>query len=253
MILGLKTGVIEKIVGQAVDAVLPPRCIVSGELVEKQGMMAPESWRALNFISDPYCQCCGYPFDFEVESKVLCAVCLQDKPLFETARAALVYDDASRHMILKFKHADQTHAVYAFLPWLERVGAAMLAKADYIIPVPLHRTRLLKRRYNQAALMARALTARTGVTDLLDALQRRRATPIQGYLNYSERRKNVKNAFTVNLKHGLKLKGKTVVLVDDVYTTGATVDECTKALLKAGVAAVHILTIARVVKPGIGN
>src|SRR5690554_5087129 len=143
---------------RAVDAILPPRCLVTGDVVDRQGMVAPQVWRGLRFISEPLCKCCGFPFEFAVEGEALCANCLTRPPVFASARAPLVYDDVSREMILKFKHADQTHAVHAFLPWLRRAGAEMLERADVLVPVPLHRFRLLQRRYNQAALIAQALS-----------------------------------------------------------------------------------------------
>lgn len=235
--------------GRVIDAVLPPRCLVTGEIVGIQGTVAPQIWKNLNFINDPQCDCCGFPFPFAAESGALCAGCLGQTPVFASARAALAYDDASRQMILKFKHADQTHAVQAFLPWLRRAGAQMLEKADIIVPVPLHPFRLLQRRYNQAALLAQALAKSSGLPYIPEALRRSRATPSQGHLGYKERQKNVKNAFTVPPRQVPVLQGKTVILVDDVYTTGATAKECTKALLAADARAVHILAIARVVRP----
>jgi len=243
---------------QAVDTVLPPRCIVSGNIVDQQGMIDPHIWRELSFISDPLCTCCGYPFDFALSpdsashnaaNDVLCASCLGNRPVFNSARAALVYDDVSRDMVLKFKHADHTYAVHAFVPWLCRVGEDMLARADYIVPVPLHRFRLLQRRYNQAALIAAVLAKGCGLQSLPEVLKRRRATASQGHMNYKERRKNVRNAFAVPETAYPVIAGKNIVLVDDVYTTGATVKECTKALLKAGAAEVHVLAVARVVRP----
>ena len=234
---------------KAVDAILPPRCVVTGAVVDRPGMVDPAVWRELRFIGDPLCDCCGFPFDFAVAAEgALCAACLADRPVYASARAALVYDDASRGLILKFKHADQTHAVHAFLPWLKRAGAGMLEDADFAVPVPLHRFRLLQRRYNQAALIAQALAKECSLAYLPDSLQRHKATPSQGYLGYKERQKNVKNAFTVPDRYQLLLKGKTILLVDDVYTTGATAKECAKALLKAGAGKVHILAVARVVR-----
>ena len=151
-------------------------------------------------------------------------------------------------MILGFKHADQTHAARAFVPWLKNAGAEMLEEADVLIPVPLHRWRLLKRRYNQSAIIAHYLAKDMNIPVLHEGLIRTRATPTQGHLNFEQRRKNVKRAFVVNERYLSDIKGKKVVLIDDVYTTGATVKECTKALKRAGVKEVHILTLARVAR-----
>jgi len=237
------------LIHRLVDLILPPRCLVSGGIVDSPGKIAPQAWATLRFIGAPYCEVCGYPFDFEVEKEALCAACLRERPLYASARTALIYDDASRGVILKFKHGDRTDGAQTLAAWLARAGAAQLAAAAVILPVPLHRWRLLRRRYNQAALLAQALAKSSGRACMVDALVRRRATAIQGHKGFRERHRNVKNAFAVHPKRLAGLQGKTVVLVDDVYTSGATIKECTKALLDAGVAAVHVLTVARVVKP----
>lgn len=236
--------------GAVVDAVLPPRCLVSGDVVAEQGMVAPAVWGELNFIGAPLCACCGYPFEFATEGEALCGACLRESPPFSAARAALAYDDASRGMILKFKHGDQMHAALTFYPWMERAGRDLLVQAEMVTPVPLHRWRLLKRRYNQAAILAQGLAKRAGKPCVNDILLRHRATPSQGHLNFKERRRNVKRAFVLNPKRADAVKGKNILLIDDVYTTGATVGECVNALLKAGAAGVNVLTLARVVKPG---
>jgi len=232
---------------QAIDIVLPPRCVVTGEMVERQGMIAPKGWAGLDFIGVPFCASCGVPFEFEVEDKAHCAECLKDRPPFAAARCVLKYNDGSRDLILGFKHSDKIHAVQAFIPWLKRVGAEMLDEADVLVPVPLHRWRLLSRRYNQAAIIAFALGKDTGLKCLPDAIVRVRATPSQGHLSTEERLNNVHKAFAFNRRYTEQVKGKSLVLVDDVYTTGATVKECTKVLLTAGALRVHVLTLARVV------
>jgi ComF family protein len=242
--LGISVNVAKK----CIDVLLPPRCIITGRPVDRQGAIAPEAWQSLSFIGDPLCHCCGAPFGFEADTKALCGACLERRPVYNRARAALAYDDASRTMILRFKHADQIHAVHTFVPWLRRAGADLLAEADLLIPVPLHRWRLLKRRYNQAGLLAQALGKTAGIPCISDLLLRKRATKVQGHMNPSERHRNVRNAFTVHPRHAKKIAGKRIVLIDDVLTTGATVGECAKALKKAGVASVDILSIARVVK-----
>ncbi|MCF8495503.1 MAG: ComF family protein [Alphaproteobacteria bacterium] len=235
---------------QALDAILPPRCPVSGEAVESQGTVSPAAWSALDFIHDPLCGTCGFPFPYETEPGMLCGACLADPPPFETARAALIYNDGSRDLILGFKHADRTYAVTAFMPWMARAGADMLAQADALIPVPLHRWRLLKRRYNQAGLIAAALAKSGGTPLWSDAMMRTRSTPPQGHLAARERHENVRKAFAVSPRYAQKIKGKRLILVDDVYTTGATVRECAQVLRKSGAGAVHVLTLARVVKAG---
>ncbi len=238
--------------GRAVDAVLPPRCAVSGEIVDQQGILAPVAWAGLDFIAEPMCAACGLPFGFLVEPGSLCAGCIAEAPPFRAARAVLVYNEASRAVILGFKHGDQTHAVRSFVPWLNRAGAALLAQAEIVAPVPLHRWRFMARRYNQAALISAGLSKLNKLKHIPDLLVRTRATPSQGYRKEAERFKNVRGAFAVQERYLDVIKGKKILLVDDVYTTGATVQECAKALMKAGAAQVYVLTLARVVKGGFG-
>lgn len=240
-----------KALARVVDFVLPPRCIVTGEMVDRQGMVSPSAWASLNFIADPQCGRCGFPFDFDsgdIQEGNTCGVCQKNPPVFHQARAALVYDDASRDIILGFKHGDQTHAVPSFLPWLMRAGEEMLEKADFLVPVPLHRWRIMRRRFNQSALMAQYLSQALHTPCLLGALTRVRATQTQGHLQVTERKRNVRNAFAVPAQYQGQIKDKNIVLIDDVYTTGATVSECAKALLKCGATSVDVLTLARVVK-----
>lgn len=233
-----------------VNLILPPLCVVSGKVVERQGMIAPDAWWNLRFIGDPACSCCGIPFDYKIEEAMQCADCLARPPEYDRARAALVYDEGSKPVILGFKHADKTHNLRAFSPWLAQAGADLLQGADYVMPVPLHFWRLVRRRYNQAALLARDVGERSGVPCLTQALLRARPTKSQGHMRFAERRKNVSGAFMVDPAYAERLNGAHIVLVDDVYTTGATVNECARVLKKAGAARVDVLTIARVVKEG---
>lgn len=149
-------------------------------------------------------------------------------------------------MILRLKYADAAHSAPAFAGWMARAGAEMLMGADLLVPVPLHRWRLLKRRYNQAALLARGIGQISGITMLPDALIRRRATRPQEGLSRAGRRRNVRAAFALRPHYRGRVAGKVVVLVDDVLTTGATLDECARVLLAAGAAEVRVLTLARV-------
>lgn len=232
-----------------VDLALPPRCPLSGVAVDRQGMIAPKVWAALEFIAEPFCRRCSLPFEFDTGTGLhLCGACLEDEPEYTAMRAALRYNDTSRDLILGFKHGDQMHVVLTFLPWLKNAGREFLEQADYLVPVPLHRRRLFSRRYNQAAVIAQRLAGDIGVPALLDGLSRTRHTPSQGHLRSTERMKNVRSAFAVTPRHQEALRGKTIVLIDDVYTTGSTARECTRSLLKAGARDVYVLCIARTVR-----
>lgn len=231
-----------------VDALLPPRCLACGGAVDRQGGLCVTCWSALTFIAPPFCACCGTPFDFAVPGETLCGSCMAEPPPFARARAVLAYDDGSRPLVLGFKHGDRIHAADAYGAWMARAGKELLAGADLVAPVPLHRWRLFRRRYNQAALLARSVGRRAGVAVVPDLLVRRRATPTQGGLDRKGRKRNVKGAFRLRPGRGERVRGKRVVLVDDVLTTGATLAECTRVLLHAGAARVDVLTLARVVK-----
>jgi len=223
---------------------LPPLCPATGQPVDSHGMVTPDYWASLRFIRKPHCPRCAIPYPFEMEGEdLICAACLDNPPRFERARAALVYDDASRTLILRFKHGDQLQAVRTLVPWMIQAGNDILAQSDVIMPVPLHRWRLLKRRYNQAGLLVQALGRHLNKPVSLDGLLRIRATPPQGHQTRKDRADNVKKAFAVNPRYDVT--GKTIVLVDDVMTTGATLNECADALLSAGAKLVDVLVVAR--------
>ncbi len=229
-----------------IDLFLPPLCFVCEEPVSRTETVCPACWKKLTFIEASFCARCGIPFDFPVAPGTLCGACLAEPPAFETARAAMLYDDESRKMIIRFKRVDQTHYAKALATWMHRAGSDILKTADALIPVPLHRKRLFHRRYNQSALLAQNVGELAQKPALVDALARIKETPVQGRLKRKERQANVKGAFAVLEKHKPAINGKTLVLIDDVMTTGSTANECAKALLSAGASAVHILTVARV-------
>ncbi len=235
----------------AIDFLLPPRCPVSGDIVSHDGLCASHIWSALDFIAAPFCQRCGVPFDFSAsQGDAQCDLCQENPPVYYQARSAMIYNDVARQMILAFKHGDQAHLASAFVPWLLQAGREMLDQADYLIPVPLHYWRQVKRRYNQSLLISRALGASSQVPVMAKGLVRHRSTPSQGGLSAAARMDNVKDAFRVLPSYETMLAGKKVILVDDVYTTGATVQACSRALLDAGAAQINVLSLARVLSSG---
>lgn len=235
----------------ALDFLLPPRCIATGETVAAHGTLSPAFWAQLTFIEEPCCARCGAPFTFQSSQGALCAPCMESPPVFDAARAALLYTDASRKLVVDFKYADKLHAVDTFAPWLLRAGAGLIAKADCLIPVPLHPRRLWARRYNQSALLAQAIGARAGKAVIEDGLLRLRHTPQQKGLSRAERLRNVKGAFAVNPRRLQNIAGARVLLIDDVLTTGATLNVCARALKDAHAATVDVLTLARVTQDAV--
>ena len=234
--------------GAAVDAVLPPRCLSCGGAVDRQGGFCPSCWAGFCWLGPPHCAVCGLPFAHDPGADALCGACLRKRPLFARARAALRYDDASRRLLLAFKHGDRLHIAPPCAQWLARSGAELLADCDLIAAVPLQWTRLALRRYNQSAVLANALAALTGVPCVPDLLIRVRRTPSQGGLNPAERAANVKRAFRLHPRRRDGVGGRRILLIDDVYTTGATVSECARLLVAGGAARVDVLTLARVTR-----
>ncbi len=230
------------------DTVLPPLCLSCRAIVAEPGSLCPACWRAITFLGPPLCAGCGLPFDLEAEPGALCGACAAQAPPFRRARAVFAYDEFSKRLILAFKHADRLEGAPAFAAWMARAGAELLAETDLVAAVPLHRWRLLARRYNQAAVLAVALGRATGLPVIPDLLVRRRATPAMGRMNRRERALNVKGVFALAPRHAAALAGKRVLLIDDVFTTGATVGECAKVLRAAGAASVDVLTLGRVVR-----
>lgn len=234
------------------DAILPPRCLATGEIVDRQGQLSATAWSAINFITAPLCAQCGQPFQFGLgeDAEFTCGACLADPPEYNRARAVFQYDAASREMILAFKHGDRMEGAQAFAAWMARAGADLLLDAGVIVPVPLHRKRLFRRRFNQSAVLALALARLGGVAISVDALVRTRHTPSMGGLSRDARLRNLRGAIAVRPGREAILSGRKVLLIDDVLTTGATARACARALRRAGALQVDVLSLARVVRSG---
>jgi ComF family protein len=240
--------------GFLIDRLLPPGCYLCDELIGPEGLLCATCWAELTFLSAPQCRCCGMPFELDV-GEAVCARCLRHPQAFDQARAALLYDDASRPLLLRFKHGDRTEAARTYGAWLARPAAALRAQgaADdpslptpLVLPVPLHWRRLLKRRYNQSALIGQAVARRLDLPYRPALLQRRRATASQGHLSRDQRQRNLRGAFRVPARHKPALRGAWIFLIDDVLTSGATANACARALKRAGARRVDLITLARV-------
>ena len=241
--------------GRAVLEVLfPPLCVSCRIRVFEPYSLCASCWSSISFIDGALCTRCGIPFEVDPGDETICGACHTKARDFDKARALLRYDEASKPMILGFKHGDRLDHAPGFARWLERAGRSLLAEADMIVPVPLHRSRLWKRRYNQAAILALFLARLSGKPHVPLVLQRKRATRSQGEMSSARaRRRNVLGAFKVPPEKASEVKHRKILLVDDVFTTGATLDACARALKRAGAARVDVLTLARVVSSGSGN
>lgn len=247
---GQLKGVMKEVARGALDLFFPPLCISCREQVSEPGSLCATCWSAIQFLDGPACATCGLPFELETIGETLCAACHAAPPAFDKARAVMRYDDASKGPILAFKHGDRLDLVPGFARWLERGGRDVLSEASVIVPVPLHPTRLWSRRYNQSAELGRAIARLIDKPMEPQLLTRVRRTPSQGEMvSARARRRNVRGAFRVAPERAQLAKGQNVLLVDDVLTTGATVDACAKALKRAGAAKVFVLALARVVRP----
>ncbi len=240
---------------RGLDLLLPPQCLACRELVDRPGLLCARCFDGAQTITPPFCRSCGVPLPSAASVSGLadldlsCGQCLSAPPRFTRARSVFVYDDVARQMVHDLKYRDRLEGRESFGIWLARAGGDFASRADLIVPVPLHYFRLVHRRYNQAVVLAKALSRSTRRPLAVDALRRIRATKSQTGLSADARASNMRGAFAVRKGWAARVKGAKIVLVDDVMTTGATVNACARVLKKAGAAEVTVLTLARVKEP----
>ncbi|WP_420960615.1 ComF family protein [Brucella sp. IR073] len=238
---------ITKWLGQATASVLfPAQCAGCGRAVANPATLCGRCWPRLRFIERPYCAVMGTPFSHDLGDNFLSAEAIADPPPFRRARAAVMHDGVPQRMVVGLKYHDQTNLAPWMARWMLRTGSELVADCDVIIPVPLHRFRFWSRRFNQAAELARALAHLSQKPFEPEALRRVKRARQQVGLPAAERQRNVSGAFRVPQEYEIKVRGRKILLIDDVYTTGATVKAATRALLRADAAAVDVLTFSRV-------
>ena len=228
-----------------VDLIFPPRCPLCGEGIGAQTGLCADCWGELVIPGTPACATCQRPLGESAEAGAVCAPCLAQPPRHDGIAAGTLYTQASRRLVLSFKHGGRI----ALAPMMARLMLARLAMVEpdwLIVPVPLHRWRLWRRGYNQAGLLAAEIARARGARLVVDALERRKATPTLGGLGAKARGRALAGAIRVHPQRAAGLKGARVVLVDDVLTSGATTDACVSALKRAGAEKVVIACFARV-------
>lgn len=229
---------------KAADLIWPPRSLLSEQRVERQGTIETDLWAELPFNYGAICTCCGIPLEEAFAPDVLCGACIIEPPNFNSARAPLIYNDKSKPLILALKHAGRKDGL-PLMANLMKESCPAIFEADLIIPVPMHYSRLFMRGFNQSAWLAQAIAKLCGVDWCPQTLVRKRRTPSQNGLSLAGRKRNVDGAFLVKRQ----IKNLRIILVDDVFTTGATVKACTRTLLRAGAKTVDIVTLLRVNRP----
>jgi ComF family protein len=232
----------------ALDIALPTLCVSCHEPITGDGLCAT-CWSRLSFIAPPYCARLGIPFVYDPGPGLLSMEAIASPPAYQRARAAVRYDDVARTLVHALQYQDRTDLAPTMGHWMARAGHELLKDADALIPVPLHWRRSWSRRYNQSGALARVIAAQAGIPVWGDVLQRTRQTRQQVGLSRAERARNVQGAFGVAAEKKPAVQGRRIVLIDDVLTSGATVDTCARALLRARAASVDVLVFARVVEP----
>lgn len=231
------------------DVLTPSLCLVCGAGVSEPASLCVACWSGLAHLDEPVCDALGTPFAYDQGEGATSGAAVADPPLWDRARAAVIFDDHAAKLVHALKYQDRQEAGLLMARMMARAGRKLISQADVILPVPLHRFRLWQRRFNQSAFLAARIAALTATPCRHDVLQRKRRTRAQVGLDQAARRKNVKGAFVIPLEKAMAISGKAVLLIDDVRTTGATAEACAAALREAGAARVDLLTFALVPLP----
>jgi ComF family protein len=243
----ISPGRLRQFLGRTLDLVLPPQCLLCAAPVLQQGGLCPACFARMPFIEQPCCDRYGTPFATDWGGAgLLSPRAISDPPVFGRARAVARFDGPARELVHRLKYGDRLYLACAMGGWMARAGADLFAGADALVPVPLHRSRLWRRRFNQAALLAGAVAAPSGLPVMPDLVQRVRPTRSQVGLSASERARNLQGALRVAEGSRPKVRDRRFVLIDDVMTTASTANAAARALLRAGAANVDVLVFALV-------
>ncbi len=232
----------------AIGLVYPAQCPGCGAAVGRFGALCPACWAEAEFVGEGACAGCGAPMPAGLEEGDRCDACATMPRVWQGARAALVYRGAGRRLVLALKHGDRADLVPVLGGWLAEAAAPLVVPGMVVVPVPLHPRRLLRRRYNQAGLLAGVVARAHGLALLPGGLARRRHTPMQGHGSLAERFDNLRGAMAVPARRAARVRGRPVLLVDDVMASGATLSVAAEAVLEAGAASVSVAVLARAVR-----
>jgi ComF family protein len=228
------------------DLIMPPCCLVCQARVGAHHLLCAACWRDVSFIRPPLCDVLGIPLPFDTGGRTVSAGAIAHPPAYDRARAVAHHSGAMRTLVHRLKYADRQDSRFLLGRWLAEAGRELLPGTDVVVPVPLSRLRLLQRQFNQAAVLALELSRQTGIRADPLLLTRTRSTRSQVGMTRDQRRRNVAGAFSVPRRRRLQVAGRNLLLVDDVVTTGATVDACARVLKRAGAARVDVLALALV-------
>lgn len=226
------------------NALLPLRCLCCDTRVASEDGLCPHCWHSMPFIEKPVCYRLGTPFSYDVGEQAWSPRAIASPPDFERLRSVAFYEGSAQNLVLAFKFAGRRELARPMGRWMHSAGREFLNADSIIVPVPLHWSRLLSRRFNQSAALAQVIARECGGTYEPDLLRRSKRTRRQVGLSAKERHKNVRSAFVFDKNRAGELTGRHVVLIDDVITTGSTIAACTKTLLSAGAGSVDVLTFA---------
>jgi ComF family protein len=224
--------------------IMPKTCLICNKIIAN-GYFCGEDFSKLRFISKPNCNICGHPFEFEVDKNALCASCISSKPRYDKAISVFKYDEFSKDFIFSFKYKDQINLAGFFAKLMCNSVKEIMDDVDFVTPVALHKKRLKSRKYNHSALLAKHFSKMSKVSLIINLLIRNKNTKPQASLSKIGRKRNIEAAFHLNNKYLDRIKGKNILIIDDVITTGATIDNCCKVLRRAKVGKIYVLTLAK--------
>ncbi|MCA0422047.1 MAG: ComF family protein [Proteobacteria bacterium] len=234
---------------RTLDIVYPAHCPGCGAGTAEPGTLCGTCWHEVSFIARPYCERLGIPFSVDIGGTLLSPAAIAEPPVFGRARAVALHEGHARAFVHRLKFSDRLDLAQPMGRMMAAAGRELIDGADAIIPVPLHWTRLMWRRFNQSQALAEAVGTASGLPVMAGALIRKKRTPQQIGLTRNQRIANLQGAFGVTERARMQLRGKALILVDDVHTTGATLNAAARVLLRAGAERVDVLTFTKVADP----